>query len=177
MPVINKKVTEGIGVKMLGFAEDVYLGMRKPNAKQLAKSFGDNLKTQGIVIGESAIKGLEADYEKQLAESAGRVGNKLGNFLAQGTRESIKDYKKAKAVYEQAIASGQKDAAKFTPKITTALKKGHGAYDDTGKYIGISGMAVAGTAVSAGIVGRVATGGGLYRDRYGNVNVPGVPFI
>ena len=41
----------------------------------------------------------------------------------------------------------------------------------------ISGTRVAGTAVTAGVAGRVATGGGIYRDRYGNVNVPGVPFI
>lgn len=36
---------------------------------------------------------------------------------------------------------------------------------------------VAGTAATVGIAGRVATGGGLYRDRYGNVNIPGLPFI
>lgn len=36
---------------------------------------------------------------------------------------------------------------------------------------------VAGTAATVGVAGRVATGGGLYRDRYGNVNVPGLPFI
>ena len=36
---------------------------------------------------------------------------------------------------------------------------------------------VAGAAVSASAVGRVATGGGLYRDRYGRTNIPGLPFI
>ena len=36
---------------------------------------------------------------------------------------------------------------------------------------------VAGTAATIGVAGRVATGGGLYRDRYGNMNMPGVPFI
>lgn len=36
---------------------------------------------------------------------------------------------------------------------------------------------VAGTAATIGVAGRVASGGGLYRDRYGNVNVPGLPFI
>ncbi len=36
---------------------------------------------------------------------------------------------------------------------------------------------VAGAAFGVGVAGRVATGGGLYRDRYGRVNVPGVPFI
>ena len=36
---------------------------------------------------------------------------------------------------------------------------------------------VAGTAATVGVAGRVVTGGGLYRDRYGNFNLPGVPFI
>ena len=42
---------------------------------------------------------------------------------------------------------------------------------------GIDMKKVAGTAATIGVAGRVATGGGLYRDRYGNVNVPGLPFI
>ena len=41
----------------------------------------------------------------------------------------------------------------------------------------ISKRKVAGTMATAGIAGRVATGGGLYRDRYGNINIPGLPFI
>ena len=36
---------------------------------------------------------------------------------------------------------------------------------------------VAGAAFGASVVGRVATGGGLYRDRYGRVNASGVPFV
>ena len=37
--------------------------------------------------------------------------------------------------------------------------------------------AIAGTYVGASLAGRVLTGGGIYRDRNGNPNVPGVPFI
>jgi hypothetical protein len=37
--------------------------------------------------------------------------------------------------------------------------------------------AIAGTYVGASLAGRVATGGGLYRDSTGNVNAPGIPFI
>lgn len=37
--------------------------------------------------------------------------------------------------------------------------------------------AVAGTYVGASVAGRVITGGGLYRDSTGNVNIPGIPFI
>ena len=37
--------------------------------------------------------------------------------------------------------------------------------------------AVAGTYVGASLVGRVATGGGVYRDNTGHTNLAGVPFI
>ena len=36
---------------------------------------------------------------------------------------------------------------------------------------------VAGAAFGVGVASRVVTGGGLYRDRYGRVNAPGIPFI
>lgn len=35
----------------------------------------------------------------------------------------------------------------------------------------------AGTYVGAALAGRVITGGGMYRDSTGNVNIPGVPFV
>lgn len=37
--------------------------------------------------------------------------------------------------------------------------------------------AIAGTYVGVSLAGRVASGGGLYRDSNGNVNAPGVPFV
>ena len=42
---------------------------------------------------------------------------------------------------------------------------------------GLNYKAIAGTYVGASLAGRVATGGGLYRDSTGNVNAPGVPFV
>lgn len=59
-----------------------------------------------------------------------------------------------------------------------AIKQGHMIADSTAKGgQRLSKARVAGTAATLGVAGRVATGGGLYRDRYGNVNIPGLPFI
>ena len=52
-----------------------------------------------------------------------------------------------------------------------AIKKGHMTGDK------VDMKKVAGTYVAASVAGRVATGGGLYRDKDGNVNLPGIPFI
>lgn len=48
------------------------------------------------------------------------------------------------------------------------------AYRPDGKW---NAKAIAGTYVGAAAAGRVLTGGGLYRDSTGNVNIPVVPFI
>lgn len=37
--------------------------------------------------------------------------------------------------------------------------------------------AIAGTYVGGAIAGRIATGGGIYRDSTGNTNVPVLPFV
>jgi hypothetical protein len=38
-------------------------------------------------------------------------------------------------------------------------------------------MRAAGTFMTASAGARIASGGGLYKDRYGNPNLIGVPFI
>ena len=36
---------------------------------------------------------------------------------------------------------------------------------------------IAGSAIGASAVGRIASGGGIYRDKDGNTNIIGVPFV
>ena len=98
------------------------------------------------------------------------IGDKVvGNVLANNS----KAYK-----IGDALGGGARDAYRSYQKkgdINTALKAGF-----TKKVNGESKIRmgrVAGAAVSASAVGRVATGGGLYRDRYGRTNIPGLPFI
>lgn len=52
-----------------------------------------------------------------------------------------------------------------------AVKSAHTTKD------GLNYKAIAGTYVGASLAGRVATGGGIYRDSTGKVNAPGIPFI
>lgn len=60
--------------------------------------------------------------------------------------------------------------------ILGAIKQGHQKIGADGKAQYDMGK-IAGTTFSVGVAGRIATGGGLYRDRYGNTNLPGIPFI
>lgn len=83
---------------------------------------------------------------------------KAGDWAGGGIRESIKSYKK--------MGNNEKS-------IIGAIKDGHKTADKTGYDMG----KIAGTAFSVGVAGRIASGGGLYRDKYGNTNLPGVPFI
>lgn len=108
----------------------------------------------------SQIKTVISDVQKnaKMAEvlaDTGSLAYKAGDFLGGGARRSVQNYK----------------AAGKQASVTKAIKDAHMV---NGK---IDGKAVAGTAIGASIVGRVATGGGLYRDKDGNVNIPGVPFI
>ena len=78
-----------------------------------------------------------------------------------------------------AVGGGVRDALRSRRAgndFSTALKAGFTkkAADGTRQ---IRMDRVAGAAFGAGVAGRVVTGGGLYKDRYGRVNVPGVPFI
>lgn len=60
--------------------------------------------------------------------------------------------------------------------ILGAIKQGHQKMGPDGKLQYDMGK-IAGTTFSVGVAGRIATGGGLYKDKYGNTNLPGIPFI
>ena len=168
----NKKVTDSIAVKMKDFASSVYAGMTMKTTDDVIKSFAK----KGIEAEE--LFGGKKGVEEALKTTKEMAGYKLGNFVGGGIRESVRDYNKAKEVYEAAKKTKKTEEAleKLKPSVIEAIKNGHSTIDSKGnrKY---DAKAIAGTAFTAGVAGRVVTGGGLYRDRYGNVNVPGVPFI
>lgn len=83
---------------------------------------------------------------------------KAGDFIGSGTRESVSKYRQMDG----------KDKS-----LIKAIHQGHQKADGSG----LDMKKIAGTTVGIGVAGRIATGGGLYRDRYGNVNLPGVPFV
>ena len=85
------------------------------------------------------------------------LGYKLGDALGGGIRDSVRSFSHNKSL-STALKAGFTKTAKDG---TTSIRAGR----------------VAGAVMTAGVAGRIASGGGLYRDRYGRVNVPGVPFI
>lgn len=80
-------------------------------------------------------------------------GVHVGDFLGKTTRDTIKNYK-----------AGE----------TNVLKAFNEANKTNGKY---DMKKVAGSYVAATSAGRVISGGGITKDRNGNSNLIGIPFI
>lgn len=140
-----------IASNMLDFAAGVNHGLRPTASK----------------AGMKALNKTSQQAAKQVLESTtGKAGQKfatgaLNNTMTTGIASTIKNLDASKGVtFKQAFKSAH-SIADSTVEGGTRMSK----------------RKLAGTAASAGIAGRVASGGGLYRDRYGNVNVPGLPFI
>ena len=155
MAVNQKKLADSLSVKFMNFAGDVYSGLTGKD--KIIKTIQGAKKNVNIAM--------------HVADT-GSLGYKAGNFLGGGIRESIKDYKVAKEAFDQGTT-------KHAPSIRTALRKGHTVENTVnGKTVKtLDKKAVAGSVVAASAAGRVATGGGLYRDKDGNTNIIGVPFI
>ena len=79
-------------------------------------------------------------------------GNKLGDAMIGGFRDTYSGLKANQGI-SQSLATGFMDGDK--------LRMGR----------------VAGTFIGASTAARVATGGGLYKDRNGSTNIIGLPFI
>ena len=106
---------------------------------------------------------------KQLAKQS--LGYQIGDMIGGGVRSAARS-KKGGHDIKTALSSG------FTKKVGGEIKDiGNSKFARVGGESQINLGRVAGAAFGASVAGRVVTGGGLYRDRYGRVNVPGVPFI
>lgn len=106
-----------------------------------------------------------------------KAGKNTADFLAGGIKGTIKNMSKKDGgpglSLGKAIKAAHGDTIKITnDKLAKEFNKkiGEEAYK-------LSGKRVAGTAIGIGLAGRVVTGGGLYRDQHGKVNIPGIPFI
>lgn len=116
---------------------------------------GSNLKVKANNINRTP--------RKQPFEMKASTAATAGNWAGGGIRDSIKQYKKA---------TGDDKS------ILGAIQKGHKKVDKAGNLTEKYDMGkIAGTTFSVGVAGRIATGGGLYKDKYGNTNLPGIPFI
>ena len=114
----------------------------------------------------------EALDTAQKESKAFKAGAKATRFLAGGIRDSIKGIANSQGI-KKSIA----DAHKQTIKVTTkemAQKTGKQIGEEVTKF---SGTKIAGTVMGLSMAGRIVTGGGLYKDKNGNTNIPGIPFI
>ena len=190
-----------MGVKDL--SDDIYRGMAG-DKKGFAKKFGEKALRSNMSASQlddigkqKVIRQAAADaLGKTKAEAAQSTVNNIKGFDAKKVNNLVNGTKWGEGVGDRvignalannskaykigdALGGGVRDAYRSYKKkgdINTALKAGFTkkAADGTSK---VRMDRVAGAAVSASAVGRVATGGGLYRDRYGRTNIPGLPFI
>jgi hypothetical protein len=86
----------------------------------------------------------------------------------QRSKELINKTRGLSGVYTRMNTGGEKN-------LTNAVKA---AYSKTGEVGGGTAWGtVAGSYIGASAAFRVASGGGLYRDKNGNNNIIGVPFV
>lgn len=171
---IFNKVNER--VKSVGngqFNDDVRAALRKEIGDSNAKTYEKLQKMSpaervkeaqklGIDLGTktsnlSSAKGI--DFSDAYYASENSVGRRVGDFAGGGIYGSYNAYKN--------MADGKKS-------IMGAIKEGHSVVNDAGEKV-ISGKRVAGTAVTA--AGAASLGNRVFRDEYGELDVPVVPFI
>lgn len=118
----------------------------------------DELDMQKAFLKEAKDGNLGKILSNSVAEG-GSVGQRVGDFTGGGLYGSYSAYKN--------MAAGKKS-------IMGALKEGHSVVNDAGEKV-ISGKKVAGTATT--VAAASALGNRVFRDEYGELDVPVVPFI
>ena len=150
--VIKKAAKKDLGEEVFN---KVVSGQVSKAEKNLVKKGLGTVAKEAKMRGGAFGSGIEDKLiGRQLAKQ--NLGYQIGDMIGGGVRNAMRS-KKGGHDIQTALASG------FTRTVDgeSQLRMGR----------------VAGAAFGAGVVGRVATGGGTYRDRYGRINVPGVPFI
>ena len=94
--------------------------------------------------------------------------NNSGGNEGPNERRSWKDYANDYFGGIGDTYKGVRDGGNFWDALESAHKNDDGS---------LRWGRVAGTYAAASVGARVISGGGLYKDRYGNSNIPGVPFI
>lgn len=154
-----------IAKMMTNFAGDVWEGMSK------GVSAGKAFRVNGVKASNAALKNSSKvnrvknittksmpKISKQKSIAKPSLGQKAGNFVGGGIRDTY-------------LNMNKKDM-----KFKDAIKSAHYVSDGkNGKRL--SKTKVAGTFIGASAAGRIATGGGVMKDKNGNTNVIGIPFI
>lgn len=147
-------MSKDIAMSMLTFARGVASAGSNNARRKMAKAGAAKVLSEGTTLSKRAA--LKAGYEaadKIMQKDSYKLGAAVGNAkVFRGITDSFKQRELGASAFD-------------------AIRKGHMVNGH------MSATKIAGTAATIGVAGRVVTGGGLYRDRYGNFNLPGVPFI
>ena len=124
----------------------------------IAKKIGFNPRPSGVSDADWATDVRDA-IDTYIEPGEKNIGRSVGDFAGGGLYGSYNAYKN--------MAAGKKS-------IMGALKEGHSVINDAGEKV-ISGKKVAGTATT--VAAASALGNRVFRDEYGELDVPVVPFI
>lgn len=145
----------GIAKKMLGFADEFMEGAKKGIGdagaiKMSVNKVASNMTNSQLKFAKKGKIVAQASHTKGIQNPT--VMNKLGDAMVGGIRDTSAAMKGGQDI-SKAMATGFMDGDKLRMDR------------------------VAGTFVGASAAARLATGGGLYKDRNGNTNIIGIPFI
>ena len=152
----NKKIIRDAAAAALGEIGDPVKQKMIDTTAKLGKKSLSKQQINNIMKGGGWGQGV-SDRMIGNALAKNNMAFKIGDAIGGGVRDTIRSRKMGHD-FKTALNAG------FTKAGEDGIRQIR--YDR-----------VAGAAFGASVVGRVATGGGLYRDRYGRVNAPGVPFI
>lgn len=120
-------------------------------------------------------------FMKSFANSAIKFVDDIGNFTYGEELTKLRSNKAINPIGKFILGesdTGLRGVAKGVGEANMGLGSAiKSAYTKNGLGESLNYKAIAGTYVGASLAGRVATGGGIYRDSNGNVNLPGVPFL
>ena len=144
-----------IAKKMLGFADEFMEGASKGIGdagaiKMSVNKMASNMTGKQLKYAKKGKIVAQANHVKGIQNPT--VMNKLGDAMVGGIRDTRTAMKGGQDI-SKAMATGFMDGDKLRMDR------------------------VAGTFVGASAAARLATGGGLYKDRNGGTNIIGLPFI
>lgn len=138
------------------------------------KGMNKSLRPNSVNKALSHLSGDEMKAaQKVLNSSSAKTGMKTAEAMLKGTPVNGI----ANTIHHMDGGKGFKEAMRLAHSKNVFDANGKQVFENGIAKTRISKSKVAGTAFTVGVAGRAVTGGGLYRDRYGNINVPGVPFI
>ena len=114
---------------------------------------GGSSTSSSSAAGSGRSKGNRSKNTRSHSDRINEFGNQAKDFFFGGTIDSYNNYKSGMGIME-------------------SISKAHQNEDGS-----INMMKAAGTFMTVSAAARAASGGGLYKDRYGNPNLIGVPFI